>query len=282
MGFYSNGNVQFANYWSLEGEAEYNFESTSTTITRGGPRMILSENSFLGISVRSDSREKVVLSSGIGIWQDAFGSYDFSVEFEVEWKPDSQLNISFEPEYYVTKSIHQWVKAVADENATKTYGSRYIFAEMDQKTISANIRFDWTLNSKFSLQFYVQPLFSVGNYKNFKELAEPNTSKTNVYGENGSTISYQSTSDEYTVNPDVSSNDSFSFSNPNFNFKSLRGNAVLRWEVLPGSVLYFVWTHDKMNFQDPGQFHLGKDFTNLWESEADNIFLIKFSYWINM
>ncbi|MBU0473230.1 MAG: carbohydrate binding family 9 domain-containing protein [Bacteroidetes bacterium] len=282
LGFYSNGSVQFVNYWNLQAEAGYDFGSTSTTITRGGPRMSLADNLFFALNVSSDSREKVVVSPGIGFWKDAFGSYDFSASFEVEWKPDSQLNISVEPEYYYTNSVYQWVTAVKDENATATFGSRYIFGQMDQRTITANIRVDWTLNSKFSLQFYIQPLFSVGNYDNFKELAEPNTSKTNLYGENGSTINYESTNDKYTVNPDINSNDSFSFRNPNFNFKSLRGNAVLRWEVLPGSVLYFVWTHDKMNFQDPGQFHLGKDFSNLWESEADNIFLIKFSYWINM
>jgi len=28
--------------------------------------------------------------------------------------------------------------------------------------------------------------------------------------------------------------------NPDFNVVSLRGNAVLRWEYLPGSTIYFV------------------------------------------
>ena len=282
IGFYSRGQVQFVNYWKLEMESGYNFESTSTTATRGGPKIIIPENFSVGMYVATDSREKMIFTQGIGYWKDDLGSYDFSAEFEVEWKPNSQLNISVEPEYDFTKSIYQWVGAFVDENTTKTYGSRYVFGEMEQKTFSANIRIDWTFSSKLTLQFYVQPLISVGNYVNFKELAEANTYKTNLYGENGSKIEYNSETEKYSITPDKNSNDSFSFNNPNFNFKSLRGNAVLRWEFLPGSILYFVWSHDKLNFQNPGEFHLGKDFSNLLESDANNIFLIKFSYWLDV
>ncbi|MBU0475765.1 MAG: carbohydrate binding family 9 domain-containing protein [Bacteroidetes bacterium] len=283
MGFYSNGRVQFLNYWTARMEASYNFESTSTTLTRGGPKVVIADNYSFNISAETDSREKIILSPDVGYWRNGFGSYDFSAGFDVVWKPESQLNISVGPEYYFTNSKYQWVRAIADEKATATYGSRYIFGEMDQYTISADIRVDWSFTSTFSLQLYLQPLISVGNYNNFRELAKPNSSEFNSYGENGSTIEYDTESEKYTVTPDENAPDkSFSFYNPNFNFKSLRGNAVLRWEVLPGSVLYFVWTHEKMNFQDPGEFHLGKDFSNLWESEADNIFLVKFSYWIDI
>ena len=63
---------------------------------------------------------------------------------------------------------------------------------------------------------------------------------------------------------------------------SLRGNLVLRWEYLPGSVFYFVWTHNKVNFDDPGKFNFSRDFGNLWNAEADNVFLVKFSYWLDI
>ena len=39
-----------------------------------------------------------------------------------------------------------------------------------------------------------------------------------------------------------------------FNFKSLKVNMVLRWEYGPGSTFFFVWTQDRMNFDDPGSF----------------------------
>lgn len=67
-----------------------------------------------------------------------------------------------------------------------------------------------------------------------------------------------------------------------FNFKSLRGNMILRYEVLPGSVFYFVWTHNKMNFENPGDFSVKRDYGNLINSESDNVLLVKFSYWLDI
>ena len=45
----------------------------------------------------------------------------------------------------------------------------------------------------------------------------------------------------------------FALSDPSFNIKSLRGNAVLRWEYRPGSVLYFVWTQERTDFEPLGR-----------------------------
>ena len=46
----------------------------------------------------------------------------------------------------------------------------------------------------------------------------------------------------------------FTFSDPDYNFKSLRLNAVFRWEMKPGSNFYVVWTRQQQDFSDPGQF----------------------------
>jgi len=71
-------------------------------------------------------------------------------------------------------------------------------------------------------------------------------------------------------------------SNLDFNFKSLRGNAVLRWEYLPGSVLYFVWTQTRSDTENIGEFKFKKSFDRLLDAHPDNIFLIKFTYWLNL
>ncbi|MBI4429741.1 MAG: hypothetical protein HY562_11560, partial [Ignavibacteriales bacterium] len=108
----------------------------------------------------------------------------------------------------------------------------------------------------------------------------PRTFDFREYGENGSTISYAGS--KYTVDPDGTGPATpFQFDNPDFNFKSLRGNAVLRWEYLPGSTLYFVWTQSRTNEADPGDFRFGRDFGNLLSGKSDNVFLVKLSYWLN-
>jgi hypothetical protein len=43
-----------------------------------------------------------------------------------------------------------------------------------------------------------------------------------------------------------------------------------------------VWTHDKVNFDDPSNLRFGRDFNNLWSSEANNILMVKFSYWFDI
>ncbi|KAF0217196.1 MAG: membrane associated [Ignavibacteria bacterium] len=94
---------------------------------------------------------------------------------------------------------------------------------------------------------------------------------------------YDNASGEYVIDPDgAGSAKSFSVGNPNFNFKSLRGNAVLRWEAMPGSILYFVWSHDQQNYDDAGEFIFGRDLRNLWKSEGNDVFMVKFSYWLDM
>jgi hypothetical protein len=83
----------------------------------------------------------------------------------------------------------------------------------------------------------------------------------------------------YTVDPDgPGPSGPFSFSNPDFNLKSLRGTIVLRWEYRPGSTIYFVWTQNRADFANPGDFSFGRDFGDLLGASGDNIFLFKINF----
>ncbi len=67
-------------------------------------------------------------------------------------------------------------------------------------------------------------------------------------------------------------------SDPDFTFKSIRGNAVLRWEFRPGSAAYFVWTQSRDDSDPSGEFRLGRSFSTLLDAKADNIFMVKFAF----
>ncbi len=270
---------QFLNYYGFDFNASYNFEDYTKTLTRGGPiAKDPSEYSF-SLSGYSDSREKIVVYANTSYWKEAVGSYGTRVGFEIEWKPNSQINFSIGPSYAKTFQKRQYVDTFDDPLAVNTYNTRYIFGELNQETVSASIRLNWTFTPTLSLQLFVQPLFAVGSYNNFKELSQPRSLEYTTY-EN---VSYNSDEEVYIVDPDGNGEaEAFELEDPNFNFKSLRGNLVLRYEVTPGSILYLVWSHDKINFQDAGQFNLARDFKNLWSSEANNVFLVKFSYWLDI
>ena len=62
----------------------------------------------------------------------------------------------------------------------------------------------------------------------------------------------------------------------------MRGSAVLRWEYNPGSVFYLVWTHNKFDYEEIGDFRFNHSMKRLWDAEADNILMAKLSYWLNI
>ena len=89
----------------------------------------------------------------------------------MELRPTTSLRIRFNPNINWGTSSGQYVQTVADPLATNTFGNRYVFAELDQTTISMDTRVEWTFTPTLSLQMYAQPFVATGRYENFKELA---------------------------------------------------------------------------------------------------------------
>jgi hypothetical protein len=274
---------QLLNYWGFRTMLAYNPQTISNTLTRGGPLALLPSGYQINYNLNTDSRKPVVISGHGSYYSRPTDGYSWSNSVSLRWKPKTNISFSFGPGYHVRKSSIQWVDKVDDPFMTETFGARYVFGDYFQRMLSINIRLDWTFNPRLSLQLYLQPLLAVGKYDRFKELARPKKYEYNVFGENGSTISYSDSAEEYTVDPDgPGPAPIFSFENPDFNFKSLRGTIVLRWEYLPGSILYFVWTQNRIDEANPGDFNFSRDMGNLLTAPGDNIFLIKISYRWNL
>ena len=271
------GEAQFLNYWRTDIQISYNPGNFSSNLTRGGPLMSLPAYTWGDFSFTSDDRKAMVVSFDIDFFTSKSGSWSYSPSFELQWKPKSNLSFSIEPSYEYSYSIDQWVANVEDEFMTETYKNRYIFSTIDQKTLSCVLRLNWIFNPKLSIQAYIQPYISVGAYSEFKELARPKSFDFNIYGENNSYITY---SDEtYFVDPDASGPaPEFSFEDPNFNYKSIRGTVVLRWEYKLGSIFYFVWTQNRNDYSTPGGFRFSRDIRDMLGAPGDNIFMIKFTY----
>lgn len=54
------------------------------------------------------------------------------------------------PGYFNDNNNNQYLRTVADADAV-TFGNRYVFAEIEQHTVSASIRLDWAFSPKMSL-----------------------------------------------------------------------------------------------------------------------------------
>ena len=134
---------------------------------------------------------------------------------------------------------------------------------------------------RVSLQVFMQPLLATGDYSGFKELARPRTLDFLRYGDAASALAFDPLSRIYTADPDGTGlAPAFTFGDPDYNFKSLRVNAVFRWEMRPGSNFYAVWTRQQQDVSNPGQFAPGRDFRAMFGAPGDDVILFKVAYWI--
>jgi len=277
-GIFHFGDLTFLNYWGVDWYWAYNPESINNRLTRGGPLTLNPSGWEGGFELESDSRKLWVLSLGFERGYYGSGRY-WNISPSIELKPASNVSVSIGPDYNRDITTAQWVGAFDDPTATATYNKRYVFAELDQTTLAASIRLNWTFTPKLSLQLYAQPLISAGDYDDFKELARPRSYNFNIYGEGESTFD----NENYIADPDgAGPAQPIELGNPDFNFKSLRGNAVLRWEYLPGSTLYLVWTQSRSDVEEIGEFQFNRSFRRLWNADVDNIFMIKVAYWLSI
>ena len=274
-------NGELLNYWGGSLSLGYMDASFDKEATRGGPLLRQPPGYAFSLEVYSDSRKPLVFSI-YGDWsRRSDGSYNFEIGPQLRWKPRSNISLTIHPEVELYETYRQWVANVVDPFQVPTYGTRHIFAHLNEKVLSAVIRLNWIFSPKISLQLFLQPLIAVGRYSEFKELARPATRSFNFYDRDGSTIAL--TDGSYSVDPDGSGPmPAFAFGNPDFNIKSLRGTVVFRWEYHPGSAFYFVWTQNRRDYANPGDLDFGRDVGDLVSAKGDNIFMIKATYRFNL
>ncbi len=273
----------FTNYYSLYLGGAYQNESYNPTLTRGGPLAKNPSEWNIWFNIETDQKKKTVFEIESVYAQDKLGGIYKELNLNLDWKPNPQIKFSIGPSYSYGIDQTQWINNYYDPTAVQTYYNRYVFGKIIRHTLSTNIRLNWAFTPKLTLQIYLQPFFAVGDYQEFKELSKPKSLSYLIYGNENSIINYDETQNEYVVDPDGNGPAiPIRFENPDFNFKSIRGTTVLRWEIKPGSVFYFVWSHNQVNDEYPGDFKLVRDFKKLWSADSDNIFMIKLSYWFNI
>ena len=270
----------YMNNWGLGVTAAYNPPSTSTRLTRGGPRTLNKQGFELGMNWNSDMNHKTYWTfSTDGYTQPEIHSWNYYADLAVEWKPVSNIAFSLGPHIDQTRDFSQYIETVDDPTATATYNQRYVFATIYQTTVAANIRVNWAFTPNVSFQLFAQPLIASGDYTNYKELKRPNSYDFLSYGQDGSTfdpINVIGDPDGAGPAPPIAIGDQ------NFNFRSLRGNAVFRWEYRPGSALYLVWTQQRSQSESVGDLELGHSANELINTPPDNIYLAKLTWYLNL
>jgi hypothetical protein len=280
-GWNSSASWQFMNYWSVSLSAGGHSQVRDDQLTRGGPAALNLPGKFLNFGVSSDGRKKVSIYQGFFVANNKPNAWSLSGNVGVNYKPTPSITINTGPGFDRSRGNAQYVTTQVDPTATRTYGNRYVFGEIDQFDVNLTTRVNWVLSPYMSLAVFAQPLISVARYWDIKELAQPDTFSFLRYGHEIGRLSYDPANSLYTVNPDDSVNaPQFTFSDPNFNLKSLRVNAIFRWEWHLGSTLYLVWTENRQDFSNPGYFSAGHDVGRLL-SHPNDVFLVRLAYWFS-
>jgi hypothetical protein len=278
-GIHAFSEVQLRNYWSAFALVFKTWRVLDDRLTRGGPSALQGAARGAFASVRTDSRKTVTGRLQGGYESNEFGGREGSAQATLELKPLPSLFVSLGPGLSRSHTPAQWVTSVEDITAAATFGRRYVFADLSRTEISMTTRVNWILTPNLSLQVYAQPLISAGRYRGFKELARPRSFDFLRYGTDAGSLTYDAALNTFTADPDgAGPAPPFSFSRPDFNFKSLRVNAIFRWEWRPGSTFYLAWTQRREDTAHYGLLDFGRDVRGLVSAPADDVFLVKVSY----
>jgi hypothetical protein len=235
-------------------------------------------NRGIQLGTSTDPRRTVVFSAGASYTAREFNASAAAGDLQVAWRPMPALTLSAGPTLRRNIVAAQYLATIADPLATATYGNRYVFGELDQTEVSMTTRISLATSPRTSLQVYLQPLISAGDYGAVKEIAAPNTFDFERYGVDAGTI--LPSGSRLAIDPDAAGPAApFSIATPDFNVRSLRANAIFRWEFRPGSALFVVWTQQRRELVPSGDFDLGGDASRLFTAPADDVLLVKMSYW---
>ncbi len=280
-GYAVRANGTFNNLWGASLGVTHSPDFFDDQLLRGGPQGKQPAIWQYSGSVTTDSRRRAVLGVNSTYVHDVIGGMYTETGISLDTRPSSNIRINFSPSYSRLFDVEQLVRTQVDPLATSTYGRRYVIGALAQNTLSLETRIDLTISPTLSFVTYIQPFVSTGKYDDFKELLAPGTYSFARYGTQRGSITYDAATSRYTVDPvPADSTKRFTFTQPNFNVRSLRGNAVVRWDYRPGSALYLVWQQQRSDFGPLGDFDSQRDVQAIFRTIPTNVFLLKATYWM--
>ncbi len=288
----------FINDWNGDFTVSYSPDHYNYTFTRGGPVMLDPGSTTIRGNVTTDTRKRVSFRAGFSrrVGFDDSGD-ELSFNGSISLKPSDQLDLSLAPRISKQTVMDQYVTFTSTLPYDPTFGRRYIFGELERRTVSMQARVSWTFSPSLSFQLFAQPLISSGDYLTYKQLEAARTYDFDPFEEGafsrsdgvvscaGGQLCTEVEEDgdlRQHVDFDGDGVADYSFGDRDFNVRSLVGNAVLRWEYLPGSTVYFVWQRRQTGSVSLGDFDFERDLDALLAAPSDDRFMIKVNYWLGM
>ena len=271
---------QFKNYWHASFDVQHRGFELKWSELRGGPAIIFPGHWSYHIHLSTDSHKKLSFSSYFGraIYDQNAGTA-LHMYLGINYQPLDFLSISLTPNLYQS---NEGVIYVNDEQVKNK--DLYIVSNLFQKQVSANFRVNLSFTPDLSLEYWGQPFLFSANYYGYKRVSNPGQKNfsSQFYQYSGNQIVFDAGNNQYMIHDPTTPGSTFTLDNPNFSVVEFRSNMVLRWEFVPGSTLYFVWSQSNDNSTSQGIFNFTDNLQTLVDTKPTNIFLVKFSYQIKI
>ena len=204
------------------------------------------------LSLTSDPR-KSVSGSLTGILDvDLKKKRSATVQTALTIRPAAWMELTPVILYARTRNEEAWVFPFGSTPSI-TGTTTSLFGDRDIDQLDMELRGIVTFTREISLQFFTQVFLARGRYINYRRLV--------------SSTSFTPYTPPATFRAD-------------FNETTFNANVLLRWEYLPGSTLYLVWTQAR--FDDSGMYAtgFGQRFTQTFAVPHEDVLLLKINYWL--
>ncbi|HEU4455144.1 MAG TPA: DUF5916 domain-containing protein [Longimicrobium sp.] len=264
------------NYWGSYLTGWVDFRAQSDRLTRGGPLMGVPMGWTVGYQLYNSGASRTRWLAGIEGAGNELGLWRYRVSGRFSMRPGPRWQLSVTPSYSRSADPRQYVTTLAG-GRQETFGRRYVFATIDRSQVAAQIRMNYALTPDLTLETYVEPFAASGRYSSFGELEAARSRDLRVYGRAEGTTAEEGEDGALAV---TDGGAAFSLASQNFDVRSFRSNAVLRWEWRPGSTLFLVWQQDRYGEEARGRLVGPRSLWETVEEGGDNRFAVKVTYWL--
>jgi hypothetical protein len=266
----------FKNKWQARAQLA-SHDVVDTRMLRGGPALRWHDYLEASLQGHTDQSRRLWASAyGSGAWARDDDSRSSSVGGSLQLRLSNRLSVSGSASYEQLFDNLQYV-ATADADG----GTRWVLGRIDQDTWSFTFRVNVSITPELTVQYYGSPFIGTGHYTGLKKatdtLATSYQDRFHLYGPDE--IAFHADANAYRVTEE--GGPSYSLANPDFSFRQFRSNLVARWEWRPGSSLYVVWSQGRTGSLPAWDPSFGSNWDALWRTPADNVFLVKLSYWFS-
>lgn len=275
-GINADMNWEFKNLWGFGQGFWLGGQQVSNADLRGGPSITYPGNFNYWYWIGTNNQKKVRVSFNNWFnwgFEDFRKSSGISLNFTI--RPVDALRLNISPRINWNRDNLQYITQQEFQGETE-----YILGRVEQETYSMSIRANYNITPNLTVEFWGQPFIATGTYSEFKKVDQSNASDFNNRFETfpDNDIFFNEENNNYEVFRSGGVDPDYTFGNPDFNIVQFRSNLVVRWEYIPGSELFLVWSNNGSYFdQQRGRGFNGLS-SELLDLESTNTFLIKYTY----